>query len=333
MIGYTFVHPWVLPLGAVVAALMIAYQLFWSRSRTSTIVFSDVSNLKRIRPSAFLRLRQTLPALRIAAVALLFIGLARPQQTLVTTEISSEGIDIMLIVDTSGSMRAQDFAPHNRLEVAKAKIGEFINGRRADRIGLVVFAEKAFTQCPLTQDYAVLQNLLQSVDFGMVGDSTAVGEALALGVERMRGSEAQSKVIVLLTDGQNNAGRIQPLTAAKLAQQYKIKVYTIGVGSRGSAMMPVYDPVLGRQYQKVQVDLDEETLRRIAQMTGGEYFRAADPQGLETIYKRIDQLEKTEIETRDFTEYSELYKPFVLLGLLLLLAEALLAATRFRRLS
>jgi Ca-activated chloride channel family protein len=218
-------------------------------------------------------------------------------------------------------MQAQDFQPKNRLHVAKEVVKEFISKRKHDRIGLVVFSAQALSQCPLTLDYDVLCSLVDRVDFGMLQDGTAVGVALATACNRLKDSKAKSRVVVLLTDGQNNTGIISPATAANIAMSLGIKVYTVGVGTRGLAPFPVDDPMFGRRLVQMQVDLDEETLQQIAKTTDGEYFRATDAEELTTIYDKIDELEKTTIETKTFANYTDKYPLFVFPALLLLVLE------------
>ncbi|MCI0451228.1 MAG: VWA domain-containing protein [Candidatus Latescibacteria bacterium] len=259
-------------------------------------------------------------ALRVAALILLTFALARPQTGRAKHTEYAEAVDIMLVLDTSGSMQAQDFEPKNRLFVAMEVIKEFIAKRTTDRIGLVIFAADAVTQCPLTLDHALLAKLVDAVDFGILDDGTAIGMGLANACNRMKTSEAKSKVIVLLTDGQNNAGMVDPTTAARVAESLGIKVYTIGVGTRGRAPIPIDDPVFGRRLISVDVDIDEVTLRKIAELTDGRYFRATDRQELEGIYARIDELERTKVASETFVEYTERFKWLLLpvLGLLVL---------------
>lgn len=258
--------------------------------------------------------------LRSLVLVLLIAGIARPQTGRSQYTVHTEGVDIMLVLDTSGSMQAQDFKPNNRLFVAKEVVKEFVSRRKHDRIGLVAFAAQAVTQCPLTLDYPVLISLIDEVDMGMLEDGTAIGVALATACNRLKKSEAASRIVVLLTDGQNNSGTIDPSTAAKVAAALGIKVYTIGVGTKGRAPMPVDDPVFGKRMVAVEVNLDEETLTRIAEITDGKYFRATDSEELAKIYGQIDELEKTKIESETYTNYTDRFLWFVLpaLGLFLL---------------
>jgi Ca-activated chloride channel family protein len=235
----------------------------------------------------------------------LVFALARPQTGAARVEVKSEGIDIVLALDISGSMRAEDFKPNNRLYVAKDVAKRFVEGRVGDRIGLVVFAGGAYTQCPRTMDYSILQSLLDQVDFGQVPDGTAIGMALATSVNRLRQAEGQSRIVILLTDGQNNAGEIDPITAAEAARALGVKVYTIGAGTDGPARIPVDDPVFGRRYVTIDASVDEESLAEIARLTDGRYYRATSAEALAAIYGEINQMEKTEAETVEYIQYNE----------------------------
>lgn len=271
-------------------------------------------------------------ALRMLVLALIVVGIARPQTGRSEYTTHTEGVDIMLVLDSSGSMQAQDFKPKNRLHVAKEVVKEFVSRREHDRIGLVVFAAQALTQCPLTHDYPILAELVDQVDIGMLEDGTAIGVALATACNRLKNSTAKSKVVVLLTDGQNNSGSIDPTTAAKVAASLGIRVYTVGVGTKGRAPVPVDDPVFGTRMVSVQVDLDEETLTKIAELTDGKYFRATDREELFKIYERIDELEKTKIESETYVTYTDRFKWFVLPALGLFVIEMALAQTVLREL-
>ena len=239
----------------------------------------------------------------------------------------------MLALDVSGSMKAEDYRPqtYNRLDVAKQEIKKFVEKRTSDRIGLVVFSQSSFTQCPLTLDYGVLLGFLEQVKFGMIQDGTAIGMALANSINRLRESPSKSKVIILLTDGVNNAGEIDPLTAASIASTMGVKIYTIGVGKPGNAMYPVDDPIFGKRYIYLPNEIDEEGLRKIAEKTGGKYFRARSEKELEDIYTKIDELERTEIKVKEYVQYKELFPTFVYLGLGLLILEMFLGQTLFRK--
>ena len=304
--------------------------LYWKRRdrKGATLKFSSLAILKQIQTPFWLRHLPFL--LRCLVLALLIVVLARPQSSSTREEIRSEGIDIVLALDLSSSMLSEDIQP-NRIEAAKTVARDFIQGRHNDRIGMVVFAAQGFTQCPLTLDYSVLVGLLDDLKVGIIDDGTAIGMGLATAVKRLSRSETKSKVIVLVTDGRNNTGEIDPITATDLAVSNEIRVYTIGVGSHGSAPYPVNDPLLGRRYIQVQVDVDEDTLKRIADTTGGKYFRATDRESLESIYAEIDTLEKTEIEVKQYTRYGELFVRPLSLASLILLIEAGLSFTVLRK--
>jgi len=266
--------------------------------------------------------------LRMMSIALLIIVLARPQSTDNWQNSSTEGIDIMLTIDISTSMLAEDLKP-NRIEAAKDVASSFISGRPHDNIGLVVFSGESFTQCPLTTDHAVLLNLFKDIKSGMIEDGTAIGLGLANAVSRIKDSQAVSKVIILLTDGSNNMGEIAPVTAAEIAKTFGIRVYTIGVGTKGEAPYPFPTP-FGIQYRNIPVDIDEEVLRQIAVTTGGQYFRATDNTSLKEIYVEIDKMEKTKIQVQEFSKKQEEYKNWALLVFALLLLEVLLRKTILR---
>lgn len=266
--------------------------------------------------------------LRMAAIAVLIMVLARPQSTNSWQNTSTEGIDIVMAMDVSTSMLAQDFKP-NRLEAAKDVAASFINGRPNDNIGLVVFAAESFTQCPLTVDHSVLLNLFKDIQPGIIQDGTAIGLGLANAVSRVKDSMAKSKVIILLTDGVNNAGEIAPVTAAEIAKTFGIRIYAIGVGTQGSAPYP-FQTAFGIQYQNIPVEIDEPTLKQIAATTGGQYFRATDNESLKEIYSEIDKMEKTKISVQQYSKKQEEYKNWALLLFVLLLAEVLLKNTLLR---
>ena len=282
-----------------------------------------------IRHAGRVWLRHLLFACKVLAIVFLVTALARPQSSNSWQTYSSEGIDIVLGLDISTSMLARDFTP-DRLEAAKEVATKFILERPQDRIGLVVFAGESFTQCPLTTDQAVLVNLLREVQSGMIEDGTAIGLGLANAVNRLKDSPAKSKVVILLTDGVNNRGSIAPVTAAELAKTYGIRVYTIGVGTYGEAPYPVQTP-FGIQLQNVPVEIDEAVLKQIASVTGGQYFRATDNDKLQQIYNEIDQLEKSKVEVKHFSKREEQYFWFGLVGMLLLVTEALLRYTLLRK--
>lgn len=261
-------------------------------------------------------LSRLLPILRLTAIGFLIVALARPQTVLERQQVKAEAIDIVLALDISSSMLARDFEP-NRLGAAKKVAQDFISGRRNDRIGLVVFAAESFTQCPVTTDYRVLQNLLEETNSGLIEDGTAIGMGLANGVNRLKKSDAKSKVLILLTDGVNNRGSIDPMTAMRMAGKFNITVYTIGIGSKGKAPFPV-DTRHGKRFQNKQVNIDEELLGTIADKTGGQYFRATSSEKLRRIYEEIDKMEKTEINVSAFKRYDEEFLPFGLIAAALL---------------
>lgn len=308
------------------------------RRREAAVRYSSIQTLKRLKPSRRLLLRRAVEALRLITVALLLIAMIRPQTGRSQTQVRTEGIDIILVLDTSGSMQALDLDAdqaveqrRHRLAVAKSVVEEFISKRDNDQIGLVVFGNQAFTQCPLTLDHGIVATFLERVDIGIAGDGTAIGDALGTAVKRLKDSEAKSKVAILLTDGRNNAGALSPKKAAEVAEAFDIKVYTIGAGSREPAPFLV-DSLFGKRVVYQNVEIDEESLQEVAELTGGAYFRAEDATALNQIYDQIDQLEKTEITTSSYMEYNERFRWFVFPALFLLLLEVVLLGTRFRKL-
>ncbi len=272
--------------------------------------------------------------LRVVALALVVIALARPQQGLESSRLHTEGIDIVLAVDVSGSMLAEDFTLHgsrrNRLDVVKDVVKEFVEHRLNDRIGLVVFAGRPYTQCPLTTDHGWLLSQLDRVEIGMVEDGTAIGSGIATALNRLRQSKAKSRIIVLLTDGVNNAGTVTPDAAAQLAKTLGIRIYTIGAGTKGLAPYPATDIFGRRVYQQVKIEVDDEGLTKIARLTEGQYFRATDTDSLRTIYHEIDRMEKTTIEQPQYLSYKEWYPWFVIPAMLLLLSEVVVGETWLR---
>jgi Ca-activated chloride channel family protein len=323
-----FAYPWVLWLLALIPALAVVY---WRRRKrmVTEVTFSSVLPFDHIPGSLREKLRDIPVGLRLLALALFIVALARPQSVSSKENVSTEGIDIVLLIDISGSMLAEDFTP-NRMQAAKQVADEFIDGRASDRIGLVIFSAASFTQCPLTTDYPVLKGLLKDVKNGMIADGTAIGLALANGVNRLKDSKAKSRVMILLTDGVNNRGEIDPITAAKIAATYGIRVYTVGVGAQGEAPYPVETP-FGIQRRLIPVDLDEKTLTAVADMTGGKYYRATDNKKLKAIYREIDQLERTKIEITAYKRYSEKFYNWLLLGLVALLFEVGLSSTLLKK--
>lgn len=317
----------------ILVPLMGVYLWMRRQKMTGQVKYSTLKHLRKVPVSLRQRLRQGMFILRLAIITLLILGLARPQSGTQQQEIITEGIDIMLVLDVSSSMLAEDFKPKNRIETVKIVAREFIEGRTNDPIGIVVFAGEAFTQSPLTLDYGVLTQVLDNLKVApREWDGTAIGNGLATAVDRLKDSKAKSKVIILLTDGVNNAGEIDPITAAHVAQAFNVRVYTIGAGTRGTAMYPVDHPIFGTQYRPMRVEIDEDLLRRIADLTGGRYFRATDTEKLREIYKEIGELEKTKIEVKEFTRYSELFVNFAGIALLLLVLEIVLNNTYLRKL-
>jgi len=327
---FSFANPWFLILFLLVPLVLFYYYKKYQKEKLS-IRYPELKLLKNLKTTSRLKQRHLPIFLRSAVILLLAIALARPQTGMKSTQITSEGIDIMLVLDISGSMRAEDFKPHNRLYVAKEVIKNFIQGRKTDRVGLVVFSKQAFTQCPLTLDYNVLLKFLSQVDFGMIEDGTAIGMAIATGVNRLKETKAKSKVMVLLTDGINNAGEIDPLTAAEVARTMGVKIYTVGAGKPGAALYPIQDPIFGKRYVQLENEIDEKTLKQIAQLTGAEYFRAKDERMLETVYQKISQMEKTEIKVKEYIQHEDLFFYFLFLGFGLFLAEIILANTIYRK--
>lgn len=326
-----FANPEFLMLLAVVP-LMIFWYLQRQVKASGTLRFSNLGVIKSVSRTPSQRFRHILFLLRLLVISLIILGFARPQSSAKEEKIITEGIDIILAMDISSSMLAEDLQQHkNRLDVTKEVASQFIRERTNDRIGMVVFSGKSFTQCPLTLDYGILLNFLKEIHIGMIEDGTAIGMAIVNCVNRLRMSKAKSKVVILLTDGRNNRGEVDPITAAQIAKALNIRIYTIGAGKRGEAMYPIDDPFLGRRYVPMKVDIDDEMLTRIANITGGKYYRATDKTSLENIYREIGQLEKTKIEVKEFTRYTELYVNFLALALAALLVEIVLANTRFRK--
>ncbi len=312
-------------------APMIAYYVWRTMQGGAAIQISTVEGVARAPKSVRYYLRHLPFALRAAAFGLLVVALARPQQIEQNVRTSSEGIDIMLVIDVSASMLARDFEP-DRITAAKEVAGSFISDRYGDRIGLVAFAAEAFTQSPLTTDQSTLQTLLAQIRSGLIDDSgTAIGNGLATAINRLRESDAKSKVVILLTDGVNNRGEITPITAAEIAKAQNIRVYTIGVGTEGMAPYPAVDMFGNITFVKQKVEIDEKTLTAMAEMTGGRYFRATDNAKLKAIYDEINQLEKSKVEVTEHLSYHEQFLAWVLAALGLLLAEFLLVNLVLKR--
>ena len=324
-----FAQPYWLLLLLLVPAL--AYWEFWRTSkRNKGLRFSNISSVKAAPQSIWVRMKWVPLLLRMGALTLGILALARPQDRNTVVDRFAEGVDIMMVLDTSTSMRAQDFKP-NRFEAAREVASEFIQSRTSDRVGLIVFAAKAYTQAPLTLDYNFLQQMLGEVEVGVIEDGTAIGTALAMAVNRLKDTEAKSKIIILLTDGQNNRGEIDPVTAAEVAEAINVRTYTIGVGAHGEAPFIIDHPFAGRQRRMVPVEIDEDMLRTVAEKTGGQYFRATNKEALSTIYKEIGDLEKTKVEERVYTDFNERYAQFLWPAFLLLFVEVVLSTTRLRR--
>lgn len=313
-----FANPQFLYLLAVLPVI-IAFHIWKGMKASASVRISSLDPFTdQGRPLRWY-IRELLFGLRLIVLALLIVVLARPQSANEWEQVNSEGIDIVMCIDASGSMQARDFNP-NRLEASKELASQFISGRQGDRFGIVVFSAESFTQCPLTSDKATVLNLMNELKFGMIEDGTAIGMGLATSVNRLKESKAKSKVVILLTDGVNNSGMISPVTAADIAQQYNIRVYTIGVGTMGTAPMPVNTP-FGMRLQDVQVEIDEAVLGKIADKTGGKYFRATDNAKLAEIYTEIDKLEKTIMDVQKFSKRKDEYFPWLLAAVVVLFLE------------
>jgi Ca-activated chloride channel homolog len=323
----SFAHPYFFGL-----LLLIPLLLWWKMSHAKAshpaLRLTTLSGIGKVKPGWRVRFRPVLTVLRILTLTFLTVALARPQSSNVTENIDSEGIDIMLSVDVSGSMLAEDLKP-NRIEAAKKVALDFVDKRQTDRIGLVIFSGESFTQCPITIDHDVLKEQLSNIKSGILVDGTAIGDGLATAVDRIRRSNGKSKVIILLTDGVNNIGKVGPELALEVAKAYKVRVYTIGIGTRGMAPYPVQTP-FGMQKQMQEVQIDEPLLKKIAGETGGKYYRATDNASLKSIYADIDKLEKTKVEISSYKHYAELFFPFALMALIFLFLEIALRYTAFK---
>jgi Ca-activated chloride channel family protein len=330
--SFTFAHPYLLLL------LLLLPLLAWlkgRRGRPAAFVYSSTQLVAGVSGNSRARAGRFLAALRWLALAAFMVALAQPRFTRSEATIRASGVDIVVAMDLSGSMESEDFELQgqrvNRLVMAKTVLKRFVEKRPNDRIGLVAFAGKAYIACPLTLDHDFLEQNIERLKLHMVEEGTAIGSGLSAAVNRLRDLKAKSKIVILMTDGQNNAGKIPPLTAAEAAQALGVKVYTIGIGTQGQAPMPVY--VFGqKRYQMVPVDIDEETLTKIAEQTNGKYYRADNAKRFEGIYDEIDELEKTEVDVKKFTQYTELFQGILALGVGLLLTEVLLKHTLLRRL-
>jgi Ca-activated chloride channel family protein len=329
----TFAHPWLLLL------LLILPVLAWLKGRHgqgSAFLYSSVDLVRPISGLSRSRAGSILLSLRWLALAIFIVALAQPRLIKGETEIKASGIDIVVALDLSGSMASEDFMVNgdriNRIDIAKQVLSKFIDQRPNDRIGLVAFAGRAYTACPVTLDHDYLRKNLERLHLGLIEDRTAIGSALATSVNRLRDLKSKSRIVILMTDGQNNAGKIPPLIAADAAQAMSVKVYTIGVGIRGKAPFPVIDPFGRKVYQAVDVDIDEDTLTKIADKTGGRYYRADSSETLSRIYREIDQLEKTDAKTKKFQHFDELFGQVTLAGLAVLALEMILGHTVWRKL-
>ena len=326
-----FANPKLLWLLLMVPALIVWYILRHKKQEAS-LSFSDLKGFVKLPKTWKSYLRHLLFALKMAALALLIVAFARPQSSSTNSTSNIEGIDIVMAMDVSGSMLARDLKP-DRLTAAKNVASDFVKGRPGDRMGLVIFSGETFTQVPLTTDHGVMLNMLAEMKNGLIDDGTAIGDGLATAVSRLKDSEAISKVVILLTDGMNNAGSVDPYTAAEIAKLYGIRVYTIGLGTYGTSPIPVPSPFGGTVIQQVKVEIDEKLLTSVASMTGGKYFRATSNQKLDEIYQEIDKLERSKIEVTEFRRLHEEFYPLVAWALALLLLEFLLRKTIFRTLT
>lgn len=324
---FGFAYPWAL----LLLPLVPAFVLYARRWPTRRLTFSRTGALARLAPGY--RWLGNLPGvLRGGTVVALIIALAGPRTGISAIDVESDGIAIMLVLDISSSMLAEDFHPDNRLTVAKSRVADFIRGRAHDRIGLVAFAGEGLTQVPLTVDYPVIFQALEQLEVGVLEDGTAIGTAIATAANRLRQAPGKSRIMILMTDGENNRGQIDPLTAARAAAAFDIKIYAIGVGTDGVAPIPVARGLLGGyQYAMLPVHIDEDLLREVADLSGGRYFRATNAAALDSIYDQIDQLEKTSVEVRRYVEHTPRHLPFLILGSIFLAGEWLLRASRWGR--
>jgi len=313
----------------ILIPLLVIFYIFRQSNTSASLRLSSLDFVPGVSGGFRVWLRHILVAIRMLAMVLLIVVLARPQSTDRWKDTTTEGIDIVMAMDISGSMLARDFKP-DRLEASKNVATEFISGRPGDRIGLVIFSGESFTQCPLTTDHAVLINLMREMESGMIEDGTAIGLGLATAVNRIKDSDAISKVVILLTDGVNNRGSIAPITAAEIAKTMDIRVYTVGVGTRGMAPYPIQTSA-GTRYQNMPVEIDEDVLMEIASMTDGKYFRATDNESLVNIYKEIDKLEKSRIDVQEYNIKNEEFLLFAILAIALLLFEIIVRNTLLKR--
>ena len=328
--------PLFLSLFIVVPLLIFALRWLCWQTIIPVVRFSDfkhgfAAGIRQMQHTLSVKVLPILRVMRFIVLVLLIVTLARPQLSQSREHKFREGIDILLALDISESMRAEDFEGSNRIQIAKSVVNDFLTHRQTDHIGLVIFAGESFTLCPLTSDYSVLVELLRDVEIGQLEDGTAIGDALATATHRLRASESETKIVILLTDGENNAGSIDPSAAASLAQSFAIKVYTIGMGKEGGARIPYADTTFGKRYREVLTYLDEDTLKQISNITGGRYFRATDIQSLKQIYAEIDRFEKTKFETVSVVAHKEMAAYFLIPAVLLLGTEILLINTVLRK--
>lgn len=323
----SFQYPYLLLL-LLIVPLLILYRIYFDKQINARMLYSDTSQFKGARKTLRLRLRLLPDILRYLAVAVMIVAIARPQTHFSKDEKSIEGIDIVFALDVSTSMLAEDFKP-NRLESAKSVIERFIDARTSDNMGIVVFAGEAYTKCPSTIDHNILLQLLSATESGEIDDGTAIGDGLATAINRIKDSKSKSKVIILVTDGVNNMGAIDPLTAANIAKEYGIRVYTIGIGKIGYAPYPYQTP-FGKQYQNVEVKIDEPLLKEVAKATGGKYFRSTENSSLKAIFEEIDTMEKSKIDVSFYREYTDVGQRLILVVVALLVAEVLLRKTILR---
>ena len=315
--------------GLIIIPILIIWYIFNCNRQQAYVRFSDTGFFNKLPNSWRVYLRHIVFVLEIAALSLFIVALARPQSSSKNQKVNIEGIDIVLAMDISSSMLAADLKP-DRLEASKAVASDFVLGRPGDRMGLIVFSGETFTQVPLTTDHAMMLNMLRDMKCGMLEDGTAIGDGLASAVSRLKDSEAISKVVILLTDGDNNAGSIDPMTAAEMAKLFGIRVYTIGAGTRGTAPYPVQTPFGGVKYQQVEVNINDALLQQIADETGGKYFRAESKEKLQQIYDEIDKMERSKIEVNEYKRLHEEFYPFVICGLILLVLSFILKNTIFK---
>jgi Ca-activated chloride channel family protein len=325
----TFKHPYFLWL-LLLIPFMVYFFFVFKRKNRPTILMSNIDAVKFYKPTLRQRLINLPIILRLFAISFFIVALARPQSSSKASNVKTEGISIVVALDISSSMLAEDFRP-NRIEAAKKVAVDFIEGRPNDLIGLVVFSGESFSQCPITTDHSVLINMMKDIKTGMLTDGTAIGEGLATAIDRIKDAKTKSKVVVLITDGVNNSGSIPPLTAGEIAKTFGVRVYTIGVGTQGMAPYPQQTP-FGIQYQNMEVQIDEDLLTKVADETDGRYFRATGNKALVSVFNEIDRLEKSKIEVTEFNRHTEEYLPFALIACLCFLAEIVLRYTYLRSL-